>query len=228
MGGAMTLSRRPMILAVLAAGLLAAAPRVTAQEMALAIPDGETLYPPTRERLEAIESQAASAGWSAQVLPLRAAAVGAYTHDRFVAADAWFHVYRWAGLFSEPENVFVQGWINAILANHLNYEGVAGQYNPTARLIGLNVSPELQDWLLSDEGFSEEFFSNVKAVDHIPNALTILNTLYRRDPAKFARYPSLALAIALVYDVPPPPWWPHFQVSPEALPRKLSKPEDTF
>jgi hypothetical protein len=224
----MTLRRRPMILAVLAAGILAAPGRVPAQGVELAIPDQETLNPPTRERLEAIGSEAAAQGWNAQVLPLRAAAVTAYAHDRFVAADAWFHVYRWAGLFSEPENVFVQGWINAILANHLNYEGVAGQYNPTSRPIGLNLSPELQVWLLSNEGFSEEFFSNLKGVDHIPNALTILNTLYRRDPAKFARYPSLALAIALVYDVPPPPWWPHFQVTPEALPRKLQKPEDTF
>jgi hypothetical protein len=224
----MTLRRRPLILAVLAAALLAAAGGLSAQGSALAVPDAETLNPPTRERLEAIESEAVAGGWDTLVFPLRAAAVTAYTHDRFVAADAWFHVYRWAGLFAEPENRFVEGWINAILANHLNYEGVAGQYNPTSKPIGLNVSPDLQAWFLSNEGFSEEFFSNLKAVDQLPNALTILDNLYRRDPAKFARYPSLALAIALVYDVPPPPWWPHSQVTPEALKRRLPKPEDTF
>ncbi len=91
------------------------------------------------------------------------------------------------------------------MANHLNYEGVAGAYNPTDRPIGLNLSPELQDWVLSNAEFSEEFFSNLKAVDQLPNVLAILDSLYRRDPTKFARYPSLALAIALVYDVPPPP-----------------------
>jgi hypothetical protein len=38
----------------------------------------------------------------------------------------------------------------------------------------------------------------------------------------------LALAIAVVYDVPPPPDWPHGQVSPEALPRRFPRPEETF
>ena len=42
----------------------------------------------------------------------------------------------------------------------------------------------------------------------------ILNDLYRDDPARFARYAHLALAIAVVYDVPPPPDWPHPQVAP--------------
>ena len=39
---------------------------------------------------------------------------------------------------------------------------------------------------------------------------------------------SLALAIAVVYDVPPPPDWPHGQVSALALPRKLPPPEQAF
>ena len=220
--------RRPLVLALAAAALLAGRGTASAQALALAIPDAETQDPPTRARLEAIEVGAAASGWHSVVSPMRDAAVRAYTHDRFVAADAWFHVYRWAALFSEPENRFVQGWIDAIVANHLNYEGVAGEYNPTARPIGLNMSPALQAWVLSNEDFSEQFFSSIKAVDHLPNMLSILETLYRRDPGKFARYPSLALAIALVYDVPPPPWWPHFQVSKEALPRKLPQPQDTF
>jgi hypothetical protein len=119
--------------------------------------------------------------------------------------------------------------VNAIVANHLNYEGVAGNYKPTDQPIGLNLSPELQAWILSNVGFSEEFFSNMKPVDHIPNALGISwRSSITADPEKFARYSSLALAIALVYDVPPPPYWPHIQVSAEALPRKLPKPAAAF
>jgi hypothetical protein len=228
MGATMTRRRQRLLPALLAAALLAARGAPLPPAPALSIPDAETMDPPRRERIQAIESAAGAGGWAALVFPLRAAAVRAYSRDRFVSAEAWFHLYRWAALFSEPENRFVEGWINAIVANHLNYEGVAGVYNPTDRPIGLNTSPALQDWVLSNEDFSEQFFSNIKGVDQLPNMLSILETLHKRDPESFARYSSLALAIALVYDVPPPPWWPHYQVSKEALPRRLPKPEDTF
>ena len=111
--------------------------------------------------------------------------------------------------------------MSAIETNRLNYEGVAGEYHPTADPIGLKMSPALQGWVLSNEAFSQEFFVNVKAVDHLPNVFAILDLLYQRDPANFSRYSSLALAIALVYDVAPPPFWPHDQVTQQALFRKL-------
>jgi hypothetical protein len=221
--------RRPLSLVLLAAmALLASRGAAQAQGLPQTIPDPETMDPPSRARIEAIESEATAMGWSGVVYPLREAAVRAYAHNRFVAADAWYHAYRWAALFSEPENRFVGGWVNAIVANHVNYEGVAGEYNPTDRPIGLNMSPALQAWVLSNEDFSEQFFSDVKAVDHLPNVLSILEELHKRDPEKFERNASLALAIALVYDVPPPPWWPHYQVSKEALPRKLPPASETF
>ncbi|HEY1848726.1 MAG TPA: hypothetical protein VGG37_05945 [Opitutaceae bacterium] len=192
------------------------------------IPDAETMDPPTPGRLQSIEREATAASWNGMVIPLRAAAVSAYGHQRFKAADAWYHVYRWSALFSEPENVFIDGWIGAIVQNHLNYEGVAGTYTPTDRPIGLNLSAATQAWVLSHEDFSEQFFSNAKSVDHLPNSFAILDSLYRRNPEQFSRYSSLALAIALVFDVKPPPWWPHGQVSAQALPRRLPKPEDAF
>jgi hypothetical protein len=65
-------------------------------------------------------------------------------------------------------------------------------------------------------------------VDYLPNVLQILSELHFRDPDLFKAYPSLAIAIALVYDVPPPPYWPHGQVSATALPRRLPRPVDAF
>jgi hypothetical protein len=224
----MNLKRLPPALAAAAAFLLALPGPAPAQSPAFQVPDAETRDPPTQARIEAIRDFAGASGWNAAVVPVRVAAVRAYRQDRFAAAEAWFHLYRWAALFSEPENVFVDGWIKAILAGHLNYEGVAGEYHPTGDPIGLKLSPELQGWVLSNEAFSEEFFANAKAVDQLPNAFSILDRLYKRDPAVFARYASLALAIALVYDVAPPPDWPHGQVTPQALSRKLPEPEVTF
>src|SRR5690606_17049024 len=55
-----------------------------------------------------------------------------------------------------------------------------------------------------------------------------LDEIHRHDSARFKTYASLAAAIAVVYDVPPPPDWPHGQVSAEALPRQFPAPADAF
>ncbi len=195
---------------------------------AFPVPDRETLDPPTPSRIEAVLEMASSSGPASVVGPLREAAVRAYSHERFAAAEAWYHLFRWEILFAEPENVFVDGWIDAVRAAQLNYEGVAGEYHPSKEPIGAGVSAGLHRWLLSNEAFSEEFFTEVRNVDHVPNMLVILEGLRRRDPARFDRYPSLALAIAMVYDVPPPPYWPHIQVAKGLLSRKLPSPEEAF
>jgi hypothetical protein len=224
MAAEMSPPRHRLLPALLAAALLGATGGALADVTGFVVPDAETLDPPTPARLASIEAEAAATGWAGVVLPVRSAAVSAYSHDRFAAADAWYHVYRWAALFAEPENVFISGWVNAIVGYHLNYAGVAGEYHPTDQPIGINMSPGLQAWVLSNDAFSEEFFSNLKAVDHLPNVLAILEGLHRRGAEHFERYSSLALALALVDDVKPPPYWPHFQVSPEALPRTLVNP----
>ena len=56
---------------------------------------------------------------------------------------------------------------------------------------------------------------NVDNRDFRQGVFQILNDLHRRDPAKFKTYAHLALAIAVVYDLPPPPYWPHGQVPPD-------------
>jgi hypothetical protein len=196
--------------------------------MGYLVPDAETRNPPTQARLEAIEAEAAASGWNAIVAPIRRAAIRAYEQDRFDAASAWFHVYKWAAVFSEPENRFIAGWIAAVEAGKVNYAGVAGEYHPTDKPIGLFMSPELQAWVLSNRAFSREFFSLIKPVDHLPTVLAILEGLHRRGMDKFEKYSSLALAIAVVYDVAPPPYWPHAQVTLESLPRRLPNPSEPY
>src|SRR5208282_51519 len=98
----------------------------------------------------------------------------------------------------------------------------------TDKPLGSSISQPMQAWLIENPQFSEEFFSNLNQLDYLPKVFGILEGLHRRDPEKFARYSSLAIAIALVYDVPPPPYWPHFQVSAEALPRRLPNPAEPF
>jgi hypothetical protein len=215
-------------LTLLATALSAPARSAWGQDAGLSIPDPETSDPPTQQRLEQVEKVAAASGWLAVAPALRSAALRAYGQERLLAADGWYHAYEWSTLFSEPEDRFIGGWIDAMVASHLNYPAVAGSYNPTDQPIGKNLSPELQDWLLSNQEFSEEFFSILKTVDKVPRVFAILQELYSRDPEKFARYSSLALAISVVYDVPPPDIWPHHQVTDEALSRKLQDPAAPF
>ena len=220
--------RRLAALALFALALGAPARADPEEGQGFFIPDSETGDPPTRARLQAIESAAAETGWLSVALPLRAAAARAYGRGRLIAADAWFHVFLWAAVFSEPEDRFLAGWIDAMRADHLDYAAITSTYTPGKRPIGTNLSPAMQDWVLSNGPFSEEFFSIIKAEDDLPKVFAILEGLHRRDAAKFVRYSSLALAIAVVYDVPPPPWWPHSQVTQEALPRKLPNPAAPF
>ena len=224
---------RPMrdtpLTALVLAACVALSGALRAQETGLAISDLEARDPPTAARLKAIQEQGTAQGWGPLVNPLREAAERAFEQNRFVAADGWFNAYRWSALFSEPKNVCVTAWVKAIEAAQLNYAGVGGStYNATDKPMATYLTPEVQAWVVSNPEFSSEFFSNLKAVDRLQNVLGILDGLYRRNPEAFARYSSLALAIALVYDVPPPPNWPHSQVSPESLPRKLPNPAFTY
>lgn len=57
-------------------------------------------------------------------------------------------------------------------------------------------------------------------VDYLPQVFALLNELYAADPGRFKEYASLALAIAVAYDLPPPPDWPHGQVGVAVLPRR--------
>jgi hypothetical protein len=213
--------------ALLAAALLAPVWAASAQEV-LAIPDAETFDPPTIERLHDVEGLAATQGWASVAAPLHGSAIRAFRQNRFIAADAWFHAYEWAAEFSEPENLYVKAWVDAVVAAGVNYAGVAGVYKPTARPLGAAVTPATQAWLLEHEAFAQEFFSDLNQVDYLPRVLAILDGLRQADPATFERFQSLALAIALVYDVPPPPYWPHSQVSEASLPRKLPTPAEPF
>lgn len=200
--------------------------RGTAQPAA--IPDAEVLQPPAPARLAAVQSAAIRDGWAPYVAPLRAAAMRAYAGEKLSAAEAWFYVYRWAALFAEQESSFVPRWVQAINTAKVGHAGLNGLVTARAQTLGAALSPELQAWLVGNVAVSAEFFTLVSPVDYLPKVFSILDQLHRADPARFKAHANLALAIALVFDVPPPPNWPHGQVSPAALPRNFAEPLAAF
>ncbi len=193
-----------------------------------AISEAEALQPPTPSRLTAIHAAAQRDGWRTQVESLRAAALLAYKNDKLVAAEAWFHAYRWAALWSEPESSFVPRWIQAINDAKAGHAGLNSLTVARAQPLGASLSPELQLWLLSNASFSGEFFRLITPVDFLPKVFQALNDIYRADAVHFKTHSRLALAIAVVFDVPPPPIWPHGQVTEAALPRKFPPATEAF
>lgn len=204
---------------------LTVAPWLHAQAV---IPAEEAALPPTGARLATIAAAAQRDGWAPQVAMVRATAIKAYQLDRLPAAEAWFNVYRWAALFGETEARFIPRWIRAIEEARVAHPNMPVRYEMRDRPIGLALSPTVQAWLIGHPAFSAEFFALLSPVDFLPNVFRILDELCGRDPARAGSYGSLVVAIALVYDVPPPPDWPHGQVSPAALSRKLPAAADAF
>jgi len=183
--------------------------------------------PPSAARLAEIEHVAAMAGWKGLVPGLRALAFHAYEQDS-QAAEAWLLLSRWAELFATPEDQFFSQWMEAIKTAKVGHPNMLNRYDVRKRPLGDRLSPALQAWILGHNDFSAEFFSLVSPCDLLPTSFDILNELQARYPSKFPTYANLALAIALVYDVPPPPDWPHGQVSASQLPRTLPDPAAAF
>ena len=193
-----------------------------------AIPEAETFSPPTSARLAALTRLAAPDRWRPVVPVLQAAARSAYEHEKLVAASAWLNAARWAALFAQTEAEFVPGWIKTIENTNAGHPNMPSRFAINPLPMGRLLAADLQGWLLGDTAFSEEFFSLLTPQDYVPEVFRILDALHRGTPDKFVRYASLALAIAVVYDVPPPPWWPHAQVAVTALPRRLPAPAEAF
>ena len=184
--------------------------------------------PPTPARLAELAKTAGTDQWRSSVQVLRTAARTAYARERNDAANRWLLVARWAALLAKSEAEFVPEWAKAIEGARVGHPNMATRYETADLPLGRWLSPDLQRWLVGNAAFGDEFFSLLAPQDHLPTAFQILNALHRRDPVKFARYSSLALAIALVHDVPPPPHWPHGQVSAKTLPRKMNTPSEAF
>ncbi len=192
------------------------------------ITEAEALLPPTPARLAALADEGARNNWTGVDTVARQAAVTAYAREKINAAEGWLYVHRWARLFAETEAEFVIKWIPAVEAAKVAHGNMARSYASTDRPLGQFLAPGLKKWFLDNAGFSDEFFSLLSPVDYLPQVFALLNEIYQADPARFKQYASLALAIAVDYDLPPPPDWPHAQVSPAALPRRWPRASEAF
>jgi hypothetical protein len=158
---------------------------------------------------------------------LRTAAQQAYeTNSGY--AQAWYYLYRWSRLLGTPYNQAIQEWIKAVDAAKAGHANMPSSYPSRPGSLSAGLSRELLLALLGNPAASAEFFQLLSPLDNPSEVLAILQKIHGQDPALFTNYVNLALAIAVVYDVPPPPWWPHGQVKALSLPRTLPPPEQVF
>ena len=205
-------------------GLLLGSGRLLAWEL----PADWLTHPPAPAQIDTVMKAAQAEGWPAVASAVQAGALHAYEQGRFDVAESWLYVARWGALFAEPEPHFVGNWIKAVGAAKVDYSGMPRSFTPPNAPLAAHLGAPLGRWLLGDRKFSESFFELRSSLDYLPAVFDILDQLYAADPARFQRYAQLALAIAVVYDVPPPHTWPHWQVSQTALPRRLPAPLDAF
>jgi len=206
-----------LLVVVYCAGRVAAG-EITASELGRA---------PSAQRLAAIQAEAAQQGWAAGAPRLREAAVGLY-EQHSAQAQAWYYLYRWANLFGQTEQEAVSRWNDTVRLSRAGYGNALAGIPATDRPLGDLAPPELRAYVMGSQDFSDQFFTMLSPLDHPIMVIHTLTGLWQRNPADFQEYANLAIAIAVVYDVPPPSAWPHRQVSSQALPHGLLPPPDVF
>ena len=191
------------------------------------IPDKELTWAPSAERVAALQVEAAQAGWPAVAQELHRVAIRLY-QGHGTQAQAWYYLFRWADLFGQTESEAAARWIQAVQPTRAGPIRLPPQFAGTETPLADFAPPDLRAYMMGSWEFSNQFFTLLSPLDHTPEVISILGRLWTRNPVEFRQHASLALAIAVVYDAPPPPGWPHGQVSAEALPRRLPAPLDIF
>ncbi|HEY9250434.1 MAG TPA: hypothetical protein VIO38_14945 [Rariglobus sp.] len=194
------------------------------------LPDDWFTRPPTPERIKAVQQTAVSDGWAPTAARLYAGAVRGYELRQEEAATAWYYVACWCDLLGQSQRKLGTRWLESlgkIGGVHPNIDQGRVASLPEEPIVRL-LSEESVAWLLGDRLFSESFFNALTPYDFLPGVMGILQALRDAEPRRFPVYPQLVLAIALVYDEPPPPEWPHWQVTEKVLPRRLPQPQAAF
>jgi len=191
------------------------------------IPAEEFARAPTPARINALVEQASQQGWGSVMPALRTAAQQAYETGSGYA-PAWYYLYRWSRLLGTPYQKAIQEWIQAVEQAGVAHPNMAGRYEYRPGSLSAGLTRELQLAVLGNASLSEEFFQLLSPLDNPAEVLAILQRIHQQDAGLFTAYASLALALAVVMDVPPPPGWPHGQVKSALLPRRFPEAEKTF
>lgn len=166
-------------------------------------------------------------GWSELQSSLFEDAKHAY-ESRIPVAEKLLYSFLWVDLMREDEGNYVTNWVDQMEAANQIHANMSDQINYYEQAIGDRLNDEFLKYFFADIGLMRSAYNQWRPTDLLTEVFDILDFLYSKHQYQFKRHTNLALAIAFVHDVPPPPGWPHAQVSQEALPRCLRSPEEVF
>ena len=165
---------------------------------------GDFQKPPAKEEMESIFQE----GFAKSVERLESkfaqnykpSSIGLSLNSETSNFTAWLDLWRWCKIFSALSEEEAAKHIESGLAREL----------------------------LSDSTVSRMFFSTLSKEDSVPQVLDNLGSIRTSHPQKFREYASLAIAIAVVNDVPVPKGWPHRQVAQELVPASILPVDQQF
>lgn len=165
---------------------------------------GDFQKPPTKEEIESIFQE----GFAKSVERLESkfaknykpSSIGLSLNSETSNFTSWLDLWRWCKIF-------------AVLS-----------VDEATKHIESGLAKEL----LSDTMASRMFFSTLLEQDSVPQVLENLSSIRAAHPQKFREYASLAIAIAVVNDVPVPQGWPHHQVDAGLVPVNILPVDQQF
>lgn len=159
---------------------------------------GSTGWPAARDQLQSILLANYLPGGS-----LRPGSTGV------TAFKSWLLLWKWADLLSRPEQSGEAPGSDP---------ATPSQPSPDAKINADLLDPAVIRAWIADEAFGAMLFANLSPQDNATEVLKNLQSIYQANTAKFREYAALAIALAVVYDVPLPPYWPHQQVTQSLIP----------
>ena len=94
--------------------------------------------------------------------------------------------------------------------------------------VGDALGAEAVAAMTSDATLGRELFQNIAEGDLVSVALPLLVEFRAAAGERWSDYTRLAVAMALVYDRPPPAFWPHHQVGQDKILRQKTTPVERF
>ena len=185
---------------------------------------------PSPAQVRQILDEAEANAWVGQSQKVTAHALRCYEAGNLEEAYAWHGLGRWIQYIGLSQKECMQGWANAMRSAKLDTSSVkAHEYRfQNFGTMAMLLPRELRIGIPSTPAMLSNFFENVSVYDCPVEVFAILKRLFEDDPMAFHQYYNLALAIAVVYDVPPPKNWPHGQVGPGLVANNLQDPVRVF
>lgn len=169
----------------------------------------------TQAQREAIVAQWEADAYVCDARRLTENALRAYEAGDYTEAHEWNTLARWLVFLSQPEQGIQQAWKrNMEKAGLMRASLLPKSEGRRGVSIALRLSPELRKGIALRQDCLDAYLTTVSRLDCPVEVLRILSDLHASHPEDFWAYFKLAIALAIVHDVPPVEEWPHLQGGP--------------